>query len=166
MNAGYSRLQILLHWVVVVFIAVQFLTGGSIERTHHTVHMGLQPAPWDIIEHKVHNACGILIGVLMGLRLVIRVVSGAPSAAATHRFNIAARLLHFALYVALIGQAALGFVASYISFSVAPLHVLGSWIILALVATHICAAVWHAMVLKDDTLDRMIFPKDTGRVQS
>jgi cytochrome b561 len=66
--------------------------------------------------------------------------------------------LHLAFYAAIIGQASLGFVASYLWFGVAPLHVAGSWVILSMVAIHVAAAAWHTLVLRDDTLDRMAPP--------
>lgn len=154
MREGYSAVQIALHWIIVLLIPVQYLTGGSVERTHHAVHMGIEPDRWDIVQHIIHNYCGMTIGFLMGVRLLVRLLRGVrnegrlPSA-------IAARTMHLAFYAAIIGQACLGFVASYLTFSVAPLHVAGSWIIFVMVAVHVGAAVWHTVVLKDDTIDRM-----------
>ena len=81
------------------------------------------------------------------------------------RMAKAAQALHLAFYAAIIGQASLGFVASYLTFSVAPLHVAGSWIILGMVAVHVAAAAWHTLVLKDDTLDRMTWISDRTRTE-
>jgi cytochrome b561 len=155
MNGGYSPVQIALHWIIVLLIPVQYLTGGSVERTHHAVHMGMEPDHWDVIQHVVHNYCGMAIGFLMGVRLLVRLFSGAASTTPESASALAARALHLAFYAAIIGQALLGFVTSYLTFSVAPLHVAGSWIILAMVFVHVLAAAWHTLVLKDDTIDRM-----------
>ena len=154
MRGGYSAVQIALHWIIVLLIPIQYLTGGSVERTHHAVHMGMEPDRWDIVQHLVHNYCGMAIGFLMGVRLLVRLFRGVPIKPKSPS-AIAARALHLAFYAAIIGQACLGFVASYLTFSVAPLHVAGSWIILGMVAVHVAAAVWHTLVLKDDTIDRM-----------
>lgn len=154
MREGYSAVQIALHWIIVLLIPIQYLTGGSVERTHHAVHMGIEPDRWDIIQHLVHNYCGMAIGLLMGVRLIARLFQGVPTEPKSPS-AIAARALHLAFYAAIIGQACLGFVASYLTFSVARLHVAGSWIILGMVAVHVAAAVWHTLVLKDDTIDRM-----------
>lgn len=154
MKGGYSPVQIALHWIIVLMIPVQYLTGGSVERTHHAVHMGMEPDRWDILQHLVHNYCGMGIGFLMGVRLIVRLVGGRIATPDT-RMAKAAQALHLAFYAAIIGQACLGFVASYVTFSVAPLHVAGSWIILGMVAVHVAAAVWHTLALKDDTLERM-----------
>lgn len=155
MHAAYSPVQIALHWIIVLMIPVQYLTGGSVERTHHAVHMGMEPDRWDIVQHLIHNYCGMAIGFLMGVRLLVRVFGGAPSETPRTPAAVAAKLLHLGFYAAIIAQASLGFVASYLTFSVAPLHVIGSWVILAMVAMHVVAAFWHTVVLKDDTLDRM-----------
>lgn len=155
MPGAYSPLQIALHWIIVLMIPVQYLTGGSVERTHHAVHMGMDPDTWDILQHLVHNYCGMAIGFLMGVRLLVRLLWAAPVERPTSPTALAARALHLAFYAAVIGQASLGFVASYLTFSVAPLHVLGSWVILGLVALHVAATAWHALVLRDNTLDRM-----------
>jgi cytochrome b561 len=154
MRGGYGAVQIALHWIIALLIPVQYLTGGSVERTHHAAHMGMEPDRWDIVQHLAHNYCGMAIGLLMGVRLLARLFSGAPTYPKSPSAT-AARALHLAFYAAIIGQACLGFVASYLTFSVAPLHVAGSWIILGMVAAHVAAAVWHTLVLKDDTIDRM-----------
>jgi cytochrome b561 len=117
--------------------------------------MGMELDRWDIIQHLVHNYCGMAIGLLMGIRLLVRMFCGVPDYGSKSPSAIAARALHLAFYAVINGQACLGFVASYLAFSVAPLHVAGSWIILGMVAIHVAAVVWHTLVLKDDTIDRM-----------
>ncbi|MDP9809493.1 cytochrome b561 [Rhizobium tibeticum] len=160
MMPRYSLSQIVLHWAVAVLIPIQYWTGGSIERTHHAVHMGLSPDPWDVIQHQVHNYTGITIGALMVARFSLRVIhrsaSGHPAKSPVDRL---ARAMHVAFYAAVIAQAAMGFVASYFWFGIAPVHVLGSRVILALLALHIVAAAWHTFVWRDETVDRMLFPR-------
>ncbi len=53
----------------------------------------------------------------------------------------------------------MGFVASYFWFGIAPYHVVGSRIILAMVALHLAAAIWHTLVVRDETVDRMLLPR-------
>lgn len=162
MNGRYIWLQIALHWIIVALIPIQYLTGGSIERTHHAAHMGVQPDAWDLFLHHLHNYAGMSIGLIMGIRLAVRLFSGFAPQAPQTRMDHAARLLHLAFYAVVIAQASLGFIASYLTFSVAPLHVIGSWIILAMVACHLVAAAWHAAILRDDRLERIIRPAAKG----
>ncbi|MBY5774649.1 hypothetical protein HFN63_31885 [Rhizobium leguminosarum] len=49
--------------------------------------------------------------------------------------------------------------ASYFWFGIAPYHLVGSRIILAMVALHLAAAIWHTVVARDETVDRMVFPR-------
>jgi cytochrome b561 len=163
MTPRYSLLQIVLHWAVAVLIPIQYWTGGSIERTHHAVHMGLSPDPCDVIQHHVHNYAGMTIGALMVARFILRVIHRSalrhPAKSPVDRL---ARAMHFAFYAAIIAQAVMGFVASYLWLGIAPIHILGSRVILALLALHIAAAAWHTFVRRDETVDRMIFPRRTA----
>jgi cytochrome b561 len=159
MRDGYTLAQIVLHWMIAIVVPVQYLTGGSIERTHHAVHMGLIPDRWDMFQHKVHIYAGMVIGALMGVRLLVRLISGSTSSGETGRLQIAARMLHYGFYAAIIGQASMGFVASYLWFGIAPYHVIGSWIILGMLFLHVSAAAWHTLIMRDKTLDRMMLPR-------
>lgn len=155
MRDRYTNLQIALHWAIVLMIPIQYLTGGSIERTHHAVHMGIEPSAWDILQHKVHNYCGMAIGALMATRMIVRLRSGR-TAVPSDWMGVVAHALHWAFYAAIICQAVLGLIASYLTFRVAPLHVAGAWIILCMVALHVAAAFWHELIKRDDVLDRML----------
>jgi cytochrome b561 len=159
MKDGYTLSQIALHWLVAVLVVVQYLTGASIERTHIAIHMGLRPDRWDMLEHRVHIYCGMAIGSLMVLRLLVRLISRPVKLRGPDQLKRVARLLHYGFYAAIISQATLGFIASYFWFGIAPLHVIGSWIILAMLALHLAASAWHTLILKDDTVDRMILPR-------
>ena len=163
MRSGYSLAQIGLHWLVAFMVPVQYLTGGSIERIHHAVHMGITPSYWDVVQHQLHNYAGMAIGLLMGLRLVLRLLqppeTSGPGSWPGSWAERAAKALHYGFYAAIIGQACMGFVASYLWFAIAPYHVVGSQIILAMVALHLAAAAWHTLVARDETVDRMVFPR-------
>ncbi len=54
--------------------------------------------------------------------------------------------------------AAIGFIASYVTFSIAPLHVFGANLILAMLVLHIGAAIIHA-VMRDSVLIRILRPR-------
>jgi cytochrome b561 len=165
-DGTYSRAQIGLHWLVAFLVPVQYLTGGSIERTHHAVHMGMTPATWDVVQHQVHNYSGMVIGSLMAIRLVLRIISPAEPRPSNSLPDRIARVLHHGFYAAIIGQASMGFIASYLWFGIAPYHVLGSRIILAMVALHFAAAAWHTLVAKDETLDRIILPRSDASAKN
>ncbi|WP_028748543.1 cytochrome b [Rhizobium mesoamericanum] len=160
MRYGYRTSQIILHWLIACLLPVQYLTGGSIERTHHAVHMGVQPSPADVLQHLVHNYVGMAIGGLMVMRLFLRIMQPPSGSASSTGTELLAKALHVCFYGAIIAQAALGFVASYLTFSVAPLHVIGSKMILTIVAIDFTAAAWHTLIKRDGTIDRMILPRN------
>ncbi|MBB3352661.1 cytochrome b561 [Rhizobium sp. BK049] len=159
MKGGYSLVQIGLHWLVALLVPVQYLTGGSIERTHHAVHMGVTPSYWDVVQHHLHNYAGMAIGLLMAVRLILRILQPTEAIIPGTWTGRVATALHHAFYAAIIAQACMGFVASYFWFGIAPYHVAGSRIILAMVALHVAAAAWHTLVARDETVDRMVFPR-------
>ena len=139
---------------------VQYQTGGSIGRTHDAVHAGLQPNPTDLLLHSVHNWSGMAIGGLMVLRLFLRWRSHGivPVLKRESLESAAAQLLHLGFYAVLLGQAAIGFIASYVTFSIAPFHVFGSNLILAMLALHIGAAIVHA-AMRDGVVVRILRPR-------
>lgn len=159
MKGSYSTAQIGLHWLIALLLPIQYLTGGSIERTHHAAHMGVTPSSFDLFQHNVHNYAGMLIGVLMGVRLLLRIKTPPAPQLPASWWQKAAAGFHHALYVAILMQAGLGFVTSYLWFGTAAYHVALANIILAIVALHFGAAAWHTLVIRDETLDRMIFPR-------
>jgi cytochrome b561 len=99
------------------------------------------------------------IGLLMGLRLVLRLLQPPESSKHGSWAGRAAKALHYGFYAAIIGQACMGFVASYLWFTVAPYHMIGSRVILAMLALHLAAAAWHTLVVRDETVDRMVFSR-------
>ncbi|MBW9055193.1 cytochrome b/b6 domain-containing protein [Rhizobium mesosinicum] len=165
MKGGYSLAQIGLHWLVALMVPVQYLTGGSIERTHHAVHMGMPPSSWDIVQHHIHNYAGMAIGLLMGVRLVLRVLQPREARGSGTWAGRAATAFHHAFYATIIGQACMGFAASYFWFGIAPYHAVGSRIILAMVALHLAAAAWHTLIARDETVDRIVFPRGKRSAQ-
>lgn len=148
----YSAMQIGLHWLVVVLVLSQWLTSGSIERTHNPL---VPPASTDLLLHAMHNYGGMTIGALMGLRLLMRIFRPVPPAGSLPPWqNAAAMIVHWGLYASLLAQAATGFVASYLWSAVAPVHALLWNVTLALVLTHVAAAAFHA-AKRDGVVDRM-----------
>jgi cytochrome b561 len=157
MPLTYSRWQILLHWVIVLLVMLQYATSGSIARTHTVSMSGLAPDKSDLFWHVVHNRSGLLIFALMALRLAIRYWRGvpAPVAGISTAQAKAANIVHWALYATLMLQAFTGAVASYVWWPASRVHEVLFYVFASLVAVHIFAAFWHHFVLKDGTLRRI-----------
>jgi cytochrome b561 len=80
--SGYSRMQIRLHWAVVVLVAVQFL-----------FHDGMSHAFRDLLETRtqtftpgviVHIASGLLILLFVFWRIGLRMLHGVPAPDPSH----------------------------------------------------------------------------------
>ncbi|MGA1684330.1 MAG: cytochrome b [Gemmobacter sp.] len=154
--AAYSRTQIRLHWAVFVLIALQFI-----------FHEGIAEA-WEQIEETGaaaggvlvlgHVAGGIAILALVVWRLVLRARHGVPpplpgTPAATARL---AALAHGGLYVLMLAMVATGALAWFGGIGVAAeAHEVLRVGLIALIALHVGAAIWHHFVRRDGVLARM-----------
>ena len=158
----YSPWQIALHWLVVLLVMAQYMTSGSIERTHH-LPAGTQPDPTDLLLHAAHNYTGMFIVLLMVTRLALRWKLGAPEplpAAGSRRMarfqQGFAQALHLAFYGLLIAQGVTGFIASYLWWPASTAHVILFRALFGLICLHIAGAMWHLFVTGDATMQRMI----------
>ncbi|MBI1620499.1 cytochrome b [Aquamicrobium zhengzhouense] len=144
----YSRLQIVIHWVVVAMIIIQWSTADAIPRTHNPL---LPAKEWDLFLHMVHNYCGIGIGALVLLRMALR-LRQRPQI--NHFRDLAAATIHWGLYGSLAAQAATGVIVTYFWAPAAWSHKALWYVTLVLVGLHLTAALWHG-IRRDGVLSRM-----------
>jgi cytochrome b561 len=155
---GYHWCQVALHWLVAALVATQYATGGSIGRTHSAVEHGGKAEPLDLLLHAIHNRIGLVIFGLMLVRLAMRLLIGAPNPPypkSDWRARIV-RAAHIGFYVILIAQASTGAIASYFFWPISVVHVGFSKVLLALIALHASAALWHFFIARDGTMQRML----------
>ena len=158
--ANYSLTQIFLHWLIAALILAQYLTSGAIVRMNKTHTLGHSMGDWDDILHKLHMRVGLLILLLMGGRLLLRLLQGVPLQIGNPVLwtTKAARFVHWAFYALVIAQSVTGAVASYFWFPIAPLHQALFKLMLVTIIIHVAAATWHHFKLGDATLKRMLKP--------
>ncbi|MCC0015368.1 MAG: cytochrome b/b6 domain-containing protein [Rhodobiaceae bacterium] len=154
--AGYSRTQIALHWIVAAIIGTQFVFHESMVSAWRAVRRGGVPEFDPLVAAHVWG--GLLILALAAWRLAIRLKRGAPPPPKEEHpsLKMAANIVHWTFYALMIvlpvtGAAAwfggIGFAGEVHEFFKLPL--------LALVALHVAAALYHQFVLKTDVLARM-----------
>jgi len=150
----YTRLQVGMHWAVVLLLVEQWYTSQAIPRTHNPL---LPASDTDLFLHAVHNYAGLLIGALMLMRIGLRFLQPVPQLpqAADWRERVA-QAVHWGLYLSLLGQVAAGFVTAYLWAPAGRIHVFLWNVTLVLVGLHVAAALYHA-VRQDDVIRRM-FP--------
>jgi cytochrome b561 len=157
--AGYSRLQIALHWAVALLIAAQFLFNEEMGGAFRALMRGEAPTTGPLVAAHVWG--GILIGALVLWRLALRAARGAPPPPeADHPgLRAAATVTHWTLYALLAVIVASGAAAWFGSIRDAgEVDETLTTALLALTGLHVAAALFHQFVLKTDVLVRMRRP--------
>lgn len=161
------------HWLVFLLVAALFGIAW------YMVDLPLGPEKIKI--YNLHKSIGVTVLSLMLLRLIWRQISRPPplprGTPAWER--AAAHASHVLLYTLLLVQPTVGIVHSWsANFPVvvfglfilpnltgpseslkellSAVHYWGGWILLALIATHVGAALRHHFLLRDDVLRRML----------
>ena len=172
-DTRYGALAQLLHWLVAVLVLGLIAVGWYMT--------GLPLAPETIKVYNLHKSFGVLVLTLMVLRLLWRLASPAPPLPATMSGaeRAAAKASHLLLYLLLFAQPVIGILHSNaanfpivvfdsvtlpaligpddaLKKTLATVHFVSGWSILALVGLHVAAALRHHIVLKDDVLRRML----------
>jgi cytochrome b561 len=158
---GYSLRQIVMHWIVFILVAFQFVMGDNMTKLFRAAHDG-RPTYTSAIWAPIHMAVGILILVAMLARLALRRLDGVPAPPKQHpALEWLARAVHAGLYVDLIGAPIVGAIAYFFLPSFAGLHhLMARQILVVLFALHFAGAVWHRFVVRDGVMTRMVRPAD------
>ncbi|MFI0394886.1 cytochrome b [Paracoccus jiaweipingae] len=148
----YSMPQIAIHWLVVLLVIFNWLTGEPMAKLFdQRLETG---APPYLTPHAV---AGALVLALLLARLVLRRTHGAPAPVVAPVWMMtAARLGHAALYLLLALVPASGAAAWFLASETAgEAHKVLFTLLLVVALIHAAAAIWHQLVLKDGTLTRM-----------
>lgn len=166
----YNPVARFLHWVVAALVLVAWPLGAVISFVKEDVKLTFYAA---------HESLGFLILWLMLARLAVRLLFPPPPEPPMPAiFSRTAGLVHGLLYVLLIAQPVVGFLATNAwgfpfkwfglvdiwspigKSSTAPTlslaHEIMGWSILILFALHLGGVVFHHVLRRDTTLYRMI----------
>jgi cytochrome b561 len=172
-TARYDARTVKLHWWVAVTIL--FMWGGA-----HAIDW-FPKGPLRVDARSVHIVVGGLLLVAIIYRIFWRVTGGVHIKDAVNIQTIAAKTLHYALYLAIITTLALGIFNTWVrgddlfglghipqfgaydkvarhefANQIVGWHRLGANLILVLAGLHALAAIGHFLVLKDKVLQRML----------
>ncbi len=128
----------------------------------------------------VHKSIGVTVLGLVALRLVWRLIAGAPEYAERlgRLTHVAARGGHLALYALMIAMPVSGYLTStaggnavswfglftlprlvgkdkFLDEAASWAHLVFAWVIAFVLAAHLGAVVWHAVIRRDSVLTRM-----------
>jgi len=174
MTTGAKRFTVLqrtLHWLIAVCIIAMFFIGVGMVST-------IKPEYASLL--ATHKSLGVAILVLALLRLAVRLRSGAPALPADlpRPVALAAKLSHWVLYALMIGMPLIGWgmlsAAAYpvvlygnirlpqilpqsdaLHMALWNAHFYLAFAFFAVVLMHIAAALFHALVRRDDVFDSM-----------
>lgn len=157
---GYASPQIAMHWLIVVLVIVQLVVAESMTTMFDAMEEGEPVASQIATGGSIHYWVGIAILALMAVRLVMRVVLGAPphTPGSPPIQNAVAAAVHVALYSVLLAAPISGLMAFYGLAEVGDIHALVRPALFILVALHIAGALYNQFVRKDGTLMRMFRP--------
>jgi cytochrome b561 len=166
----FTPLQRALHWIMAVCILAMLFIGVGMVSTVASEYLTLV---------NIHKPLGILILILALIRLVVRLVYGAPPLPLDlpEPMKLAAYLSHYALYALMIAMPLIGW--AMLSAADYPIVIAGMrlpalvppdatlhsilwdahrWLALcffALILLHLAAALFHALVRRDGVFESM-----------
>ena len=172
----YHPALVALHWAL-AFLIIAALALGALVMVKIP-----NTSPMKIEALRSHMSGGLAILALMLIRLVIRARTAHPSpvSAGHPLLDRLAWLSHRMFYGTVVVMAASGLImalqtglfdsvflgqgnlpADFWAFPIRYVHYVASRILMALIAVHIIAALYHAFVLRDGLLRRMFFGRRT-----
>jgi cytochrome b561 len=174
----YPATSKLLHWLVAICV----LTTAPVAIAMTRVGKG----PTQDALYNFHKSLGVLILVLMVLRLINRLAVGAlaPAPDIEPWQKAASSIVHTSLYVLLLAMPVVGYIANSAYGAPTPffglfnlpsivgkneglaetlfaIHRWVGWLVIALVLTHVGAALYHQFIRGDTVLKRML-PRALG----
>ncbi|SDF79274.1 cytochrome b561 [Celeribacter baekdonensis] len=154
-SQSYSLLQKLLHWAVVLTFAFNYIVSDGMGRA---LDAFLKTGVNDTLTAKFHVIVGVVTLALMTLRVLVRLIQGAPAMPpAPHPLmEKAAQLVHVGLYATMILTPMAGASAWFLGVKIAgDAHEVLVNLTVLLILVHVVAALYHQFILKDNLLKRM-----------
>ena len=152
---SYTLAQIALHWSIAALVIWQLVFGESMQALEHPEGASAT----DTFLANSHLVVGFAVLALVAVRIVLRLVNGAPPPEESSRAAaILARAAHAAFYLLLVAVPVTGILAFYFGLPTGELHELGKPAFIVLIALHVAATAWHQFVRHDGTLRRMLVP--------
>ena len=181
-TARYTRTAVALHWLVAALFVGQFAWGWLMQEIPKS------PPGMRADAFNLHKSIGLCVLGLMLFRLGWRIAHRPPALPPMPTWQaVLARVTHIALYAALIVQPVAGYLGSVwsgypvkwfgitlpawgsksvaLKDAMSNVHLVTSFVLLALVALHVAGALHHAL-RGDGLLARMSFGRRAIRASA
>ncbi len=155
-RAGYSGLQIALHWGIAVLIPLAWLSSGGAQAARDALEKG-GAAPAFV----PHVGFGLVSLALVVLRLAIRLRRGAPAAPGVpgslqvRAADWGHRLIYFLMIAVPLGGISIWFGG----MDNGAIHGLFANVLMIVVLGHALMAIYHQYIVKDGLIGRMMKPE-------
>lgn len=157
---GYTRLQIVLHWLIFVLLIGMFLNEDAISEAFRSVMRSGSFTPNVLV--AAHIFGGIAVLVLVVLRLAIKLKRGAPALPENEPplLKLVAHGTHLGLYALMLLVPVAGLVAWFGQQGWAgEVHEVLKTLLMLLALLHVAGALYQQFVLKTNILNRMRQPE-------
>ena len=158
---GYTRAQIILHWVIAALVIFQLIFGEDIVPAYRAFMKGTEPDSATLLPANIHIYIGLTILLLAVIRLALRFRYGVPPLPADENIVLQyiAKAAHIILYAAIFLMPVTGAAAWFLGIgSIGEIHEIGKPVIIIAVALHAVGALWQHFVARTDVLKRMLRP--------
>lgn len=159
MPQGYTRTQIILHWVIFLLIAAQFVFHDGISDAFDDLEDLGSFTPGPLVAQHIFT--GILVLILVIWRFVIKARRGAPPLPEDEPaiLRLAAHATHIGLYLLMVLVPLSGMAAWFlVSDDAGDAHEVMKSILMLLVLAHVAGALFQKFVLKSDVVTRIVRP--------
>lgn len=168
----YHRTQIVLHWLVLALVLMQFVFGGDMARAF-AFALAPDDAPREVPVWGpliAHGFTGTLIFAFMLTRLWLRLTTDQPPPPerSPNWAHVLAVMNHWAFYAVLIAMPLLGHTAWWFAQEWAgEVHRWLARALLVLIALHIAGVIYHQFIQRDPTVLHRMAPRDpAGRAST
>jgi cytochrome b561 len=158
--AGYSWLQIILHWTIAALITFQLLVNRGMQDAFDDMMDGdpVESGTWAVL----HIAVGVTVLVLGSIRVVTRLRHGAPPPEPGRLLllNWLATATHLALYGFIFLMPVTGALAWFGQSEIsAEVHEFARLLLIGLILLHVLGAFVEQFVFRNDSIVRMLKPE-------
>lgn len=157
---GYSRPQILLHWIIAVLIAFNYLySEGMGEALDFRLGDAASGATAADINPQVHVWVGVAVLLLSLARLILRGVEGVPEPGGQGAMQRMAGWGHRLLYLLMILVPLMGGLTWFGRIeALGDIHAVLANTLIVVALGHAAVAIFHQLVLRDNLIRRMTRP--------
>ena len=155
---GFSKYQVIVHWLVACFVLFQIATGSTMSNDFLALKDGKISIEEVDQNSWYHLFFGLTIFLLMVIRFILRIILGVPKPTkqSSSMTIILAKIIHWLFYLVLFLVPISGFVAWNTSnVFIGDLHTASVNALYVLVLIHLIAIVYHQIFLEDNLIDRM-----------